>query len=525
MNRHSLRLFMLPGLTLVLVMHVVFAGEADKNLRPITATGGMIPVYAVEGRCAGLSPDGTLLVVENETEDGAALYEIITGTHRAAVTGKYIGFSDVNTLITENYATGTVRVYDIHGALRFEVSGDYRGVNTDHAWLVIKTALPDTLTLVDLRTGTSHLSAPGSLWRFSPDSRWLAVKLQESPLISVYDAVSAALTFEVAGEFWQFSPDSRWLVVGGDGVYAAATGEKLMAIQGGSFGSLAFSPDSSLLAVGGDGLYEMDSAEKRRVIEGGKFSYLLFSPDGTRLAVGSDGLYEMSVGTKVMPLDSSTFAFTADSLTLVISHTVNKQATIAVYEAADGRLRFEAPGDKFAFSPDETLLMVEKSFPVITTTAYEIASGISRLEVTGNSWRFSPDGRLFASSDGLYVTDTGEKIAPLEGHPRTFDPASTTLAATMGSVCVVYGSAETNWQVVAPRAGMVYMDGKINVRRRPDAGIISGEEGYMLVVARNAAGTWYKIPLWYGYAERYGWISARVVTPVYLPEDLPVENP
>ncbi len=379
----------------------------------------------------------------------------------------------------------------------------------------------DFIYIYDLTDGSLHYSrtvnpggeSPTGAFQFSPDGQWFAAK---------HDGLFAAATNERVFTFqsgsFAFSPDSRYLAVAQDGVYETATGDRLFTIGndpaflGTDF---AFSPNSRYVAVEGDGLYDIPRLWRNFEIAGSG----IFSPDGKWLWIRGGVLLETLTWGQQYTTGSGGFlaSFSPDSALMAVPND-------GVYVTESGEFLFAFGPNPASFSPDGSLMAV-RFVGVYTVDTWEqrlrFSTAESRLSPT-----FSPDGRLLiVPGDGIYDTQSWERLLDFvtqwgaEPEGLFFSPDGRWLAAHDGRTCTVYGLPDAarptqNFGVVRP-------SGKTNIRQRPSAssGVVANTDTPLPVIATNADGSWYKVVV----SGQEGWVAASVVRVVYLPDSLPVE--
>jgi WD40 repeat protein len=452
-----------------------------------TASGKLLrswasPEFAV--LCVAFSPDGKLLA---------------TGAHPAAVrlwdpvTGK-----EVCRLPEEDQT--------IH-SLAFSPDGKMLAAGGE--WGLIR--LFDVASRKELRMIDAHR---GGVWSvaFSPDGKLLASGGRDDTARLWDPATGKELrTFphrEGAVCAVAFSPDGKLLAVGGHGdkvrLWDTNSGEEVGSLPGhyGSVVTLAFSPDGlSLVSGAGNALrvWDVKAGKERIPLEAHEQEVyrVAFSPDGKLLASTSTDrtarLWDLASGMEVRRFPCTYYgpalAFSPDGRTLALGSGDANKVTVALWDAATGKLRHEVKGHRLAaFSPDGKRLLVAgvnddlllrdaatgaelrrlqpqhdhihnypeaaaffpdgKSIAAVDDwgdrIVWDAESGKERLHLANDSRQaselsalaVSPDGRLVASGGGpshrsieLWDAATGRAVRTLPGHGNPADKRVTKVNA------------------------------------------------------------------------------------------------
>ncbi|MEL6524888.1 MAG: hypothetical protein AAFQ07_04170, partial [Chloroflexota bacterium] len=319
--------------------------------------------------------------------------------------------------------------------------------------------------------------------------------------ISTGHAVTAEGRRVKGSYHYEFSLDDRYFVDSIERIVVdLENNEDLFEIPASDSSDLlaTFSPDSTYLAVVGEGVYTLPTGE--HVFDSPDSSNVNFSPDGTLVAFSSDGVYEVGTWEQVLALTDEW-------------------------------------GGKPYFSDDNTYLHLYQ------TGVYNVVTG-ERLEIPSYS-RLSPNGDLMIDfDDGIYDLATQEEVYTFEFDefsimgpaPRFFNTQQTVMARSLVYssddkfyfFCLIYGVEGTDW---AYRSGMVNAENKIVAYvDTPNGEELNTLDGILIVLAQTEDSRWYRVAF-VGAGSYDGeilpplWISAEDVTPISMPEGIPIEDP
>ncbi|MEO1166701.1 MAG: hypothetical protein AAFV98_23180, partial [Chloroflexota bacterium] len=255
---------------------------------------------------------------------------------------------------------------------------------------------------------------------------------------------------------------------------------------------VSFSPDSMYLAVEQDGIYTLPDGEKVFTTTDGWTAN--FSSDGTVVGFADDGIYEVGTWEKLFNIEGGLQGpyFTLDSEYVFVNEW-------GVYQVEIGEL----------------------------------------LEIPYRYFQVSPNNDLFISSyDGIYELDTWNKLVTFEtlspSPPFASYNAEQTVIAyqyinrefedSLNSACLLYGVAGANW---AYRSGLVQSDSLISAYNVPDGNEMNQISGFIVVYAQTQDNTWYKVTMGNSFEGELTpiWIRADDVTPISMPEGIPIESP
>jgi hypothetical protein len=362
-----------------------------------------------------------------------------------------------------------------------------------------------------------------------------------------------------------FDSTGAYLAVPGDGVYSVPSGEHILSFSNPQAAFAAFSPASTVVAVDNDGVYDLATGERRfRITRGNP----LFVQLDTQQYIATDFfLYELATGTEhprvgTLPfrpdlprfqIDDEVYGIMPDGSGFTIPALLSPDgAAIAVrfdgvYDAQTGEKWFTLPDvattQQFydlRFSVDSRYLRLGDD------TIYALPNGeIGKLvnmddffpADTGIS--FSPDARLqIRRNEGVADVARDEllfKIAADEIVPSVFFSADGSLIAVVHpaispSACVLW--AWDDHPYVA-QTGTLIARYETDVRLTPDEGgrrlAYTLRLGEYRVVARNPDSSAYKVAgvgLVRGSSTEEnivaGWVSAKFVLDVVVPDALPV---
>jgi hypothetical protein len=275
--------------------------------------------YALRGACfETISPDGTMIVVEN------AVYEAATG--QRLLDGDAVGNLDVS-FFTFSPDLSLLAVTREHSLSVSEMIGHQLGprrFSVDRVWGRAVFNADSTLIAVpgdavrDTMTGEPIFEIMGGgEVAFSPNGRMLAVGGD-----AIYDTTTWQPLYMLPSDSMLqiFSPDSQKVLLTGDGVYDVATWQPLFILDEGSeyAGYLsAFSADSSLIAISNQGVY--DTASWELVFEMHDFGD--FSPDNHLFVLSRDGVYDAQSWIKYVDIVGSAH-FSPDG-TYILSSVYN----------------------------------------------------------------------------------------------------------------------------------------------------------------------------------------------------------
>lgn len=436
---------------------------------PISVSN-LTPGYALKGKCGNFSPDSKLVVVSHQ-----GVYDVASGKQRFPFQGINPHFSPDGTLVAV-YNDG---VYEVAtGKRRFSLS------------------LPDSRDLQSSLRISDNIRYTKDFLLFSSDNQLLAVFED-----GVYETASGRKLYSITRDA-TFSPDSRLIDTNG-GIRDARTGAMIAELEGGA----QFSPDGSVVAIRGKGVYDtvnfiqlfplrpvvwrdiggMDPYSPKSIADNG---FTDFSPDSKLLAVSGEGVFEIATREKLFNLRQAGFVH---------------------------------------FSPDGKLVSNE-------TFVYDI---VSRTYLRGVFYprAFSPDSNLiFAGDSKFYDLTTHQESERLYNEIVQFSPDGTLLAVNMqGPVCFLYGAEDSKWPF---RSGLITVkEGPVFVRPEPNKDewdsyfqppFITANDR-LTVLSQTPDHQWYRIILEnLGLTDRTpdsGWIMANETDSIFMPADLPIENP
>jgi WD40 repeat protein len=311
-----------------------------------------------------------------------------------------------------------------------------------------------TVRVWDAATGQQLLALKGHASTilsvaFSPDGTRIVSGGSDST-VRVWDAVRGqeVPSLKDARGRLAFSPDSK-RIASGSGVWDAATGKQVLALQGHTDGlySVAYSGDGKRIVTGGeDGtarVWEAATGKELIPLKGHTckvLSAVAFSPDGTRILSGGGGkmgamapgeakVWDTATGKEVFALEGHTHsvtsvAFSPDGTRMV---TASEDTTAKVWDA-EGKevLSLKEPSWvlSVAFSPDGKRL-VTGSFHSKTATVWDAATGKRLLVLKGHvafvtHVAFSPDGKRIVTSGWeslvrMWDADSGQEVLALKG--------------------------------------------------------------------------------------------------------------
>lgn len=168
---------------------------------------------------------------------------------------------------------------------------------------------------------------------------------------------------------------------------------------------------------------------------------LAVSPTGQRLAAGFGNntiqLWGVDSGGPVALLDGTLAEFSPDGLHIVTApYGIDAEAAVRLYDAEDGRLLEQWPGERAVFAPDGTLA-VESAGAV---RLVDVETGRVRQAFNGRFPAFSDDSQLLAVNagagltiyqlaDGAVLQKLGEGISSVS--QMAFSPDNQSLAAAV----------------------------------------------------------------------------------------------
>ncbi|MEO1165400.1 MAG: hypothetical protein AAFV98_16560 [Chloroflexota bacterium] len=482
MTKHLTRLFAL--LACILASTHLIAQEFDMGFAVITPenVADLELGYAIPGWCDGYNSSGTYLYISNN-----GMYDLATGEQ----------------ILKE----GTLSA---DGNVLLNASGVYRYPSEELIFAtegVGNTFIRDERYVLSLFDGVYDFATGERIFQISaiarPSSTGEYLYVDEE---GVYETSTGDLVMhdpvnrQSSYDYYRFSPDDRYFINELElTIFDLENREYILDIEPSEpTMSTAFSPDSRYLAVAGKGVYSLPDGEQVLVSEGNRTS---FSPDGTLVAFNGDAVYEVDSWQEVITI-----------------------------EEGDGSPQFTADN---------------QYLHIFSWGAYHIPTGdFFEIENRGSFTRLSPNGDLLIDvSNGIYDLETAEQRLTFDfaesfilgSVPTPFNASQTILARSYNNftytqglyaMCLVYGVAGSDW---AYRSGLVTTENAIPVYDAPNGEEITDISEILLVFSQTADGAWYRISPAGGinFDREFVplWIRAEDVTPISMPEGIPIEDP
>jgi hypothetical protein len=427
-----------------------------------------------------------------------------------AITGSCGGFSRDGRLI-ETYSSG---VYDLSLGTKLFSSSGYSQFSPDSQLF----ADSETGEIIDVNTGEVLFTTQGDSPFFSPDGNLII-----SGNDAVYETSTGNRLYTI-NDFAQLSPSSKYLAINRNGVFETSSGTMLIETDA-SVWDVRFSDDDKYVVINGESVYEMATQSLLFTLESTGYSFppqVDFSPDSHYLAVEQIGVYSVLDGEKVFSTDGWTVNFSNNGQMLGI-------ADDGIYEVGTWRKLFDVAGGLQGpyFSPNDELAFVYEwgIYRVATGELFEIATYP----------QISPDGQMIiVPRDGIYDANTWVRIYSLEGIGQagpfyTFNLEQTlmtmtynTYQDTLNEACMIYGISGNEWPY---RSGLVYAEQTITAYSAPSGQEVGTIGNNLIVFSQTNDGEWLRISI--GETSSSGldlWVKASEVTPLSLPDGIPIVN-